>query len=99
QWPLMFSTIHSVYSSESPGAPNGTSGQLPGPSLFVKSMWTPPVPMSRRVIAAVAGQLAMSCGELYTVASPRFTPSFGAGALGLEGGGVGATGTAGVLNV
>src|ERR1019366_1281636 len=64
QRPLMFRTIQSVYSSESPGAPKAMSGQLPGPSFFVKSMWTPPVPMSSRGTVAVAGQLATSCGEL-----------------------------------
>jgi hypothetical protein len=68
-WPLMFRTIHSGTAGFH-RVMNATSGQLPGPSRLVKSM-TPPGPRSSRVILAVAGQLAMSDGELRIAACPR----------------------------
>src|SRR4029077_6019124 len=99
QWPSMFRTIHRVYSRLSPGAPNGTSGQLPGPSLFVNSTWAPLFASSSSVIVAVAGQFATSGGEFMIVACLRSTASFDDGPLGDGGGGgagVGGGGGAGV---
>src|ERR1700693_6192293 len=76
-WPLMFTTAQTVYWS-GPSHPGGTtSGQL---CLVVNSTFSPDEDdISRRVIVAVAGQLAMSGGELYTRAVPRLIASFGAG--------------------
>src|SRR5689334_18961653 len=64
--PSMLMTIQSVYSSESPGAPKGTSGHESGPSRFVKSTCTPSGARSKRVIFAVRSHVEMS-GEFMIV--------------------------------
>src|SRR2546425_339843 len=78
--PPMFTTAQTVYWS-GPSHPGGTtSGQL---CFVVNSRFSPDEgDMSSRVIVPVAGQLAMSGGELYTRAEPRLIASFGAGPLG-----------------
>src|SRR5581483_8794712 len=93
QRPLMLTTAHTVYWS-GPSHPGGTtSGQL---CFVVNSNDRPEAPdIDRLVIRPVAGQFAMSGGELYTAAVARLMASPGAGPP--TGGGGAATGCSGVV--
>src|SRR5258708_12960718 len=89
QWPLMFRHIPRVYSRLSPGAPNGMSGQRPGPVRFEKSTERVPGPKVTDVIVAVRARRARLDGESSIVACDMSIPSGGAGLPGTGGGATG----------
>src|SRR3954449_9939198 len=82
-WPLMLSTIQSVYWMP-PAQPGGvTSGHE---FCRLNSTCAPLGIRSSRVSVAAAGQFGTSVGELWMITEFMLIASFGAGAVGGDGG-------------